>query len=577
MGSRLDAMTWLPAALAISVLVFAWPDISLASRGVPASYPLVTAIFTLAVIALVVTWPRDSSHRPAGTSTELPGPLVAAATASAAAAVVVIAAYRWMRLAVWYPYHADMLIVIREATQRFLSGHSPYATYRSYDTTWDMVMPYGPVLWGAFVLPRLLRLDFRIVTTIGQLFVPACCGAASVIESSRGRLAAAASWLVLSSALVLAFDVQRFTLMGHTPVYWPLFPLFAVTIEKRRWIEAACLLGILIAARTTMVAMVPPFLMAVWTIGRRSVPAALTALAITVTILFGPIVAWDAHAVWDAMVLSYGRVMKVAVWPALARPGIETIGVTEWLLEQHREWLVMPAQFAAMIAVYAAAWVAIGRGRQPLPWMALALFSFSMTTLWPVHYLYYDVLLLLVSGALAATLDAGSRRVTFGAWALSLILVGALVFIAVRVVASPFPHVAAGDASIDRPLRSGFAASERDASRGFSWIVGRDASIVLPRSSAAAADIVLTARSPFDPAEPPQRMAAVLNGTLLKEIDIPGGWQGIRIAAPRSAWWVGYNELRLAFSSTVAPRDVGGGDDPRTLALAVSRVDLVTR
>ena len=223
MESRSDAITGLPAALAISVLVFAWPDISLAIRGVPGSYPIVTAIFTLAVIAVVVTWPRDSSHSPAGAWTERPGPLVAAATASAAAAVVIVAAYRWMRLVVWYPYHADMLIVIREATQRFLSGHSPYTTYRSYDTTWNMAMP------------------------------------------------------------------------------------------------------------------------------------------------------------------------------------------------------------------------------------------------------------------------------------------------------------------------------------------------------------------PFDPAAPPQRMAVVLNGTLLKEIEIPGGWQDIRIAAPRSAWWVGFNELRLAFSSTVAPRDVGGGDDPRTLALAVSRVDLVTR
>jgi len=139
--SRSDAITGLPAALAISVLVFAWPDISLAIRGVPGSYPIVTAIFTLAVVALVVAWPRDSSHRPAGASTERPGPLVAAATASAAAAVVIVAAYRWMRLVVWYPYHADMLIVIREATQRFLSGHSPYTTYRSYDTTWNMAMP----------------------------------------------------------------------------------------------------------------------------------------------------------------------------------------------------------------------------------------------------------------------------------------------------------------------------------------------------------------------------------------------------------------------------------------------------
>ena len=72
-------------------------------------------------------------------------------------------------------------------------------------------------------------------------------------------------------------------------------------------------------------------------------------------------------------------------------------------------------------------------------------------------------------------------------------------------------------------------------------------------------------------------MTAILNGTLLTEAAIPPGWQEIRIAAPSSAWWIGFNELRLLFSATVSPRDVGSGDDPRPLALAVSRVDVVER
>jgi len=42
------------------------------------------------------------------------------------------------------------------------------------------------------------------------------------------------------------------------------------------------------------------------------------------------------------------------VWPVLAHPGIETIGVTEWLIERHREALVMPTQLLAMLVVYAA-------------------------------------------------------------------------------------------------------------------------------------------------------------------------------------------------------------------------------
>jgi hypothetical protein len=209
--------------------------------------------------------------------------------------------------------------------------------------------------------------------------------------------------------------------------------------------------------------------------------------------------------------------------------------------------------------------------------MALALFAFSMTTLYPVHYLYYDVLLLLASAAIADAFDAAPIRVELAAWCLSLAIIAALVPIAVRVVAPRFPHISAGALAIDRPLRSGFAEPEHDEARAFAWIVGNEAQIVLPRSSAAAADIVLSARSPFERDQPPQRMTAILNGTLLSEAAIPPGWQQIRITAPSSAWWIGFNDLRLVFSATMSPHGAGSGDDPRRLALAISRVDVLER
>jgi hypothetical protein len=61
----------------------------------------------------------------------------------------------------------------------------------------------------------------------------------------------------------------------------------------------------------------------------------------------------------------------------------------------------------------------------------------------------------------------------------------------------------------------------------------------------------------------------------LAQAEIPGGeMQDIRFPAPRAAWWVGFNQLQLLFSSTVSPRDIGEGDDSRQLALAFSRVDV---
>jgi hypothetical protein len=577
----------------------------MALRGVPASYAVVTATFTLLIVALVIGWREGGDQATAN----LPPSRSAAVVAGiVAGAIVMLAAYRWMRLAAWLPYHADMLIVIREATRRFLNGQMPYATYRSYDTTWEMVMPYGPALWGPFVIPQLSRLDFRIISVVGELFVPIWCGVAGIVEAVRGRIIAAVSWLVLLTAVVLALDAQRFTLIAHTPVYWLLFLPLAATIQQRRWSQAAVLLGLLVAARQTMVSMIPVFLIAIWLTDRRDVFRAVAIVTLTIGVMFLPFVIWDASAVWEAMVLSYPRVMKSAVWPVLARPGLETIGITEWLIERHHEWLVTPVQLSALGCVYAAAWAALGRGRRgdgagteggrrgdgagteggrrsgarsPLPWMALALFVFSMTTLYPVHYLYYDVLLLLACGRVAETLATGPAgrtsvhmAVTPKTWTLSLAGATIVVLIALRTVASPLPSIAAGQPSEDRPLRFGFAASESDGSRNFAWIVGHEARILLPRSSASSADIVLVAQSPFRDDQPPQRMSAILNGTLLTEATLPPGWQEIRIPAPRQAWWIGFNELRLNFSSTVSPREASSGTDGRPLALGLSRVDL---
>jgi hypothetical protein len=477
-------------------------------------------------------------------------------------------------LLAWRPYEADMLIVIREATRRLQNGHTPYATYRAYDAPWNMVMPYGPALWGPFFVAQWLRLDLRFVTIFGELFVPAWCGVAAVVEAARGHIAGAASWLFVLGALVLAFDIQGYTLLGHTPAYWPLLPLFAVAVSRRRWIAAACLLALLVVARSTMVALVPILLMAVWNDDRRTLPCVLLLLTAIVAVAFAPFVAWDASAVWGNMVVSYPRVMKESVWPVLARRGIETIGLTEWLLEQHREWLVVPAQVMAMLGLYGVAWPAIRRGAAPLAWMALALFAFSMTSLYPVHYLYYDVLLLLVSGALAGTLRAGAVRMTVTPWLVSQVVLATVMFAMTRAMLSAFPHVAAGDLDSGRALRGRFAESERDGAHRFSWIIGGEATIVLPRSSAAPADVVISAQSPMSAGDAPQQVTAILNGTLLSQQTVAAGWQEIRFAAPRRDWWVGFNQLQLVFASTMTPRDAGGSDDPRPLALGFSRVDV---
>src|SRR3954471_6447891 len=571
-ADRAIVSTW---ALVSAIVVFTWPQFSSSVPGASTWYPLVTAALTLLIIAIVVWWP-DADRASEGVTARQPiaVSLPAVAVTLIAAATIVVAAYRWTRLLAWQPYQADMLIVIREATRRFLSGHTPYTTYRTYDAPWTIAMPYGPALWAPYLLPQLLRLDFRFVTVVGELFVPLWCAVIAATQAARGRIAGAVGWLAVLTALVAMFDIQAFTLLGHTPAYSPLLPLFAIAVKQSRWAAAACLLGILVLARTTMVAIIPVFMIVVWMRDRQRSPLLLSVLVGTIVVGALPFIAWDYRAMWDNMVLSYPRVMKEAVWPVLARPGIETIGLTEWLIEGHREAMVVPAQLLVMAGIYGAVWQAIRRGAAPLPWMALALFAFSMTTLYPVHYLYYDVLLLLVCGAMAATLSSGLVKMAASRWVVSLLALIVLMVATARAVASPFPRIGSGGDDPGALLGSGFAMAEYDGQQRFSWVVGHDATIVLPRASAKAASIVLTVQSALDNPDAPQRVTAILNGIVLGHTIVPAGWREIRLAAPRSSWWVGYNQLHLVCASTLSPRSAGTGGDGRDLALAISRVSV---
>ncbi|RPH55994.1 MAG: hypothetical protein EHM89_16190, partial [Acidobacteria bacterium] len=299
------------AALTVGILLFLGP---LSARTAPyaPSYPLLTIIFAAAIGTIVFTWSRTSANLSLESNTHRTVPIAAAALS---AALLIYFAQRWVDVMLWNAYRADMLIIIREATQRFLDGQNPYFTYRNtYDAPWDFVLSYGPLLWGPFVVAQLLQMDMRVVTIVGELFVPIWCGVAMTVEAARGRLFSAAAWGVLFVIVLVSLDVPDYTLMGHTPVYWPLLPLFAALVTRRQWLWAAFALGLLVAARSTMVALVPVLLIAVWANDRRRALPAFAIVSATVLLLFSPFLIWDAYAIWDGMVATYPRVMKQVVW-----------------------------------------------------------------------------------------------------------------------------------------------------------------------------------------------------------------------------------------------------------------------
>jgi hypothetical protein len=501
------------AVAASFVLLSSPPALQRWVGGDTRAYVLATIALLAVQVALLATW--ADKERAGADGAGSPGQAATWLVAVAAAGLVVWTGVAWTRqiLAVPIdPYQGDMLVVVREGLRRLASGLNPYTEYR---VPWSAPLPYGPVLVGPYALPMGLHLDLRFLSLAGELFVPVASAAAAIVFARRRRLAAAAGALLVLAAIGLNPDLRRFTIVAHTPVYWPLLALFAWLVARERWKTAAVCLGMLLAARSTMVAIVPVFAMAAWLRDRRAAPVACALVVLVGVALFAPFAIWDPRALAYALVGSYEKTIKEVVWPDATVP--HTIGVTGVLLSHHWQRWVEPVQVAVLAAVYALAWTALRRGRAPVAMMGVALLAFSMTTLWPVTYIYFDVFLLLGAGLIA------------GAWP-------------VVPLASAWTALAAADVAVVAALLwmllpaatvTG-APAERALTPAASVVcVGRT-------TSAALVDVRLGAD-----VAPGSRIAVSLNGMPLGAIGgTPGDLQSL--AAPRGAWIVGANAIEFA-------------------------------
>jgi hypothetical protein len=565
---------WIVARCAFLALNF----LLLSSR----SYLLATILVTLANVALVLLWDSAArTGRPEGLQSEdrtrRRGPAWAgsAGIAIVSAIILFVACRAWLHQILIFPHdpqRADMLVVIQLGIRRLLHGNNPYTMY---NVPWQIPLPYGIVMWAPMLVPHLLHADVRFATIFGVLFVPVACALTAVVEAHRGRHTAALAWLVVMSAIAFSPQLEGFVSIGHTPAYWPLLALFAWLVVRERWHTAALACGLLIAARTTMVSIAPVLLMAVWYRGRSRVAGCAALLAAGAVLPFLPFAIADWPALRYALYGSYQSMMKTFVWTSTEWVQ-HTIGVTGWLLGRGWKGAVEPVQIAVMLAVYAAAWLAIRRGRRPLPWLAFALLAFSMTTLWPVIYLYFDVFLLLVCGALAEAVILQEGR-TLRVWAGTAAASSVVLMLSTWVMVPNDRSIDAGTGA-DRPfLYSGFSNDERGTDRTYAWINGTHAEIVVPRRSRADATIGVIVEPNLPTRDTVQQMSVTLNGTVLGTATLKEGWQEVSFSAPSQAWRVGANEVTLALSSAISPFEAGLGADRRRLSAAIDRLNVRRR
>jgi len=511
-------------AVVLSLLLLSAPArLQSVIGGDTRAYIVITVVLAVLEAWLVLSWRRaDDVVEPASAS---PRSMAWAAGAGALAfALVVVVCRAWLRgifTVALDPYRGDMLVVVREGLRRIRLGLNPYTIYH---VPWAAPLPYGPLLWGPFAIPMWLRLDLRFLTVAGALFVPIACAVAAAAFAARGQLAAAAGSLLMLAAIGFDPALRAFTLVGHTPVYWPLLALFAWLVTRERWRAAGVTLGLLVAARSTMVAVVPVLLIAVWLRDRRAAIGTAVLTFIAVAVPFLPFAIADPTSLTYAMYGSYEKVIKEVVWPDPTVP--HTIGLTGVLLSHHWQSAVETVQLIALALTYAGCWLALSRRRAPVGVMAAALLAFSMTTLWPVYYLYFDVFLLLTAGIIAASPAIATRTSA-----------PSLVAVAAAIVVVDAALVAA-NAALMLPARTETSAvTWRDTPRA--------ASVVVLRRSASGALVDVELRGGAA-----EGISVQLNG-------VPIGPLSTTLAIPVSAWHIGANALQFDNAPRGALVDVG--------------------
>lgn len=122
----------------------------------------------------------------------------------------------------------------------------------------------------------------------------------------------------------------------------------------------------------------------------------------------------------------------------------------------------------------------------------------------------------------------------------------------------------------DAYFAGGWHQVEGSGAAAFRWTTSR-AVLLVPSLRAQAVTLTLAARA----AAPDARLRLTVNGVTLDDRDVTGATQDLSWTVPATLWLDGTNEIRLDVSRTVRPSDTGG-QDPRELGVAVSRIRLAS-
>jgi hypothetical protein len=396
-----------------------------------------------------------------------------------------------------------------------------------------------------FLIPHALAADLRFVTVFGQAFVVLLLATAAAVSLSmaawlRGALLACASLAVLINPMF-----EDFLLIGHTPGYWPLIALFALALAGRRHLVAAAALGALLGARTTMISLVPVFLIYLWYVDRRQLVPAAAILTAVVAVSFGPFLLLDWQTVVYGLYGNYLRVVNETVWTRTDWMS-STLGLTRVLVANGWSAYAGLAQAGVMAVVYAVIWWRLRADDPVAPWLVTALAAFSMTSLWPVWYLFLDVFVLALL-LLAADWSPPLRARPWATVGAVTALAAATMVGTLLVTPGVYYTIQAGQTP-RWYLRSGFGEDARDESGGYAWATRDTVYLRAPRGLRTDAVIEVTCAPHEVEGAPKQTMSVRLNGVALGQVALRSGRQTVHFQANSRHWRIGHNDLVLGFS-----------------------------
>ncbi|HWS71285.1 MAG TPA: hypothetical protein VN605_04195, partial [Thermoanaerobaculia bacterium] len=130
----------------------------------------------------------------------------------------------------------------------------------------------------------------------------------------------------------------------------------------------------------------------------------------------------------------------------------------------------------------------------------------------------------------------------------------------------------------DALLGDGWAGAETSDGASSRWIVGSEATVLLPSPRAEDAVLTFEAEPLAGAALPPQRVRLLLDGEELGATAMPPGWQTYAFRIPAARWQVGMHVVAFVPAWSATPASVDRrSTDTRALSLRLTRLTVGAR